>query len=95
MLFVVRFVVDAVIGQQHNQRILPGLCAAQFGYEIANTLVEIIESIQNLVVEMLDGHIPRLVTAQRRVANEIRRWEGGGHIIQGAEGDIIAYTPFG
>ena len=54
-------VVDAVVGKHDDECLLPGFCFLQAVDEVADACVEIVEGIEHLVVEMADGHVPRLV----------------------------------
>ena len=86
-----------MIGQEYAEQVVPLGRGLEFVDEIAKALVEIVEGIQLLVVEFLDGNVPGLMTAQCGVAHE----ETLGSvcltnlIVECLEGDIISHTPFG
>ena len=86
---------DAMIRNQDEQGVLPGLCLTELLNETPQTLIQVVEGIQDLIVQLPDGHIPRGMTAQRGVANEIRTFGLRGHLVERLEGDAVAHTPSG
>lgn len=97
LLLVDVLIVDAMIGHEHDEQVLPLWGGLEFGDEIAQTIVEIAERIQYFVVITLQGHIPGLMTAQGGVAHKETPGAIGSAdlVIERAEGDIVSYAPFG
>ena len=54
-------IIDAMVGEQDDERILPGRRLAQVVNKTAYTLVEVVEGVEYLVVHLLDRHVPWLV----------------------------------
>ena len=93
---VVAAIADAVVGDQHNQQVVPCLALLQSGYKLADTSVQVVEGVEHLVVQMFGGHIPWFVTAQCGIADE--KW----FVVclhdvfgQRLKGHLVVHTPFG
>ena len=72
MLLAYLTIAVTVVGQQDNQQVIPCWRLLHLADKVANTLVQIIEGIQNLIVKTVCGHIPRLMTRQRGIAYQER-----------------------
>ena len=96
--FVNVLVLDAVVGKQDEERVVPLRRLAQLTDELPYTAVKIVEGVENFVVEMPGhGHRPRLMAAQREQGGEPRRTIFGGglrdNLEKAAEGDAVANAP--
>ena len=67
--------------------------------EVTDAEIEVIEGILFLVLDFLDGYVPRLMRAECGEAEEIvggvRRFNRANLVVEGVERDVVAYAPFG
>ena len=93
---LVKTIVDnAVIWQHDNQRVIPQICLTESFYEVTDTLVEVIECIEYLIVEMLDGNIPGYMTAKRGIAYQEGLEHRSCQLAECLKSNVITNAPFG
>ena len=95
--FVNILIVHTVVGYHHDEQIAPIGSSFKLAHKLTDTIVEIREGILLLIIVLLNGHIPRFMTTQGRIAHEeMPGGIGGANLVKkGFKGDIIAHTPLG
>ena len=87
---------DAVIGEEHDERVVPLRRLPELLDELSDAVVREGESVEMLVLELLERHLERLMTAQRQERREPRLFLSLTlleHLQQTLEGDIVWHTP--
>ena len=83
-----------MVGKHHYERIIPDGTLTELLDELSDTLVQIVEGIEYLVVKMVDGYIPRRVAAQGGESDEVGLFLCGGHLVEFFKGNPVVHAPF-